>query len=220
MWELKGKASPKKTDPPTTSPAVRSADTARPAAASTGVDPAAKDDRFGQAPTRFGKTLRIKGEMTASEDVYVEGEVEGKVELGDSALLIGQRGKVRAEVKAHSILVLGHLEGKVQAIEKTEIRKTGSLLGSLVTSRIVTEDGAEFRGSIEISEPEKKEEAPPAAAAERRPAGRLHSRLRFAASGPARSAPTTSRSKRRSKPIRRTAGGGLREPIQRLAQRP
>ena len=119
MWELKGKASPKKTDPPAKSPAVRSADTARPAAAGTGADPDAEDDRFVQAPTRFGKTLRIKGEMTASEDVCVEGEVEGKVELGGSALLIGQRGKVRAEVKAHSILVLGHLEGKVQAIEKT-----------------------------------------------------------------------------------------------------
>ena len=166
MWELKEKASPTKTDPPTKSQAGRSADTARPAAASTGGDPAAEDDRFGQAPTRFGKTLRIKGEMTASEDVYVEGEVEGKVELGGSALLIGQRGKVRAEVKANSILVLGHLEGKVQAIDKTEIRKTGSLLGSLVTSRIVTEDGAQFRGSIDISEPEKKEEAPPAEAAE------------------------------------------------------
>lgn len=164
MWDSKEKASPTKTAPPTRSQAGRSSDTARPAAASTGGDPAAEDDRFVQAPTRFGKTLRIKGEMTAGEDVYVEGEVEGKVELGDSTLLIGQRGKVRAEVKARSILVLGHLEGKVQTIDKTEIRKTGSLLGSLVTSRIVTEDGAQFRGSIEISEPEKNEPAPPAAA--------------------------------------------------------
>lgn len=166
MWEPEEKASPTKADPPTESQEGRSADTDRPAAASTGVEPAAQDDRFGQAPTRLGKTIRIKGEMTASEDVYVEGELEGKLDLGDSDLVVGQRGKVRAEVKAHSILVLGHLEGKVHAIDKTEIRKSGSLLGSLVTSRIISEDGAGFRGSIDISEREKKEEAPPAAAAE------------------------------------------------------
>ena len=169
MWEPKEKASPTKADPPTESQEGRSDDTARPAAASTGVDPAAEDDRFGQAPTRLGKTLRIKGEMTASEDVYVEGEVEGKLDLGDSSLVVGQRGKVRAQVKAHSILVLGYLEGKVHAIDKTEIRKTGSLQGSLVTSRIISEDGAGFRGSIDISEPKKKKEAPPAAAAEQGP---------------------------------------------------
>ena len=128
-------------------------------------DPAPRDEHSGQAQTKIGKTIKIKGEMTGSEDVHVEGEVEGKVDLGESALVVGQGGKVRAQVNARSILVLGYLEGKVQAIERTEIRKTGSLQGNLVTSRIVTEDGAEFRGSIDILEPEAKDEkAPPAAA--------------------------------------------------------
>ena len=133
-------------------------------------DPAPRDEHSGQARTKIGKTLKIKGEMTGSEDVHVEGEVEGKVDLGESALVIGESGKVRAQVNARSILVLGHLEGKVQAIERTEIRKTGSLEGDLVTSRIVTEDGAEFRGSIDILTPEEKDEtAPPAAAAKPAP---------------------------------------------------
>ena len=138
--------------------------------------------------------------MTASEDVYVEGEVEGKLDLGDSKLVVGQRGKVRAQVKAHSILVLGYLEGKVHAIDKTEIRKTGSLLGSLVTSRIISEDGAGFRGSIDISEPAKNEaSATGSEAAEdkvRRPPPRS---APVPGKRPARSDPTTSRSKRRQK---------------------
>ena len=133
-------------------------------------DPAAPDEHSGRAGTRIGKTLKIKGEMTGGEDVHVEGEVEGKVDLSGNALLVGESGKVRAQVKARSILVWGRLEGTVQAIERTEIRKTGSLEGDLVTSRIVTEDGAEFRGSIDILEPEEKDEqAPPAAAAKSAP---------------------------------------------------
>ena len=133
-------------------------------------DPAPRDEHSGQAQTKIGKTIKIKGEMTGSEDVHVEGEVEGKIDLSESVLVVGQSGKVRAQVKARSILVLGHLEGKAQVIERTEIRKTGSLEGDLVTSRIVTEDGAEFRGSIDILTPEEKDEtAPPAAAAKPAP---------------------------------------------------
>ena len=143
--------------PPGTDPASAS----RPIA-----HPTPHDEHSGQARTRIGKTIRIKGEMSGSGDMYVEGEVEGKVDLDDSALLVGLSGKVRAQVKARSILVEGRLEGKVQASERTEIRKTGSLKGDLVTSRIVTEDGAEFRGSIDIVRSEKDEQAPPAEAAE------------------------------------------------------
>ena len=151
-------------------------------------DPAPRDEHSGRAGTTIGKTLKLKGEMTGGEDVHVEGEVEGKVDLSGNALLVGESGKVRAQVKARSILVWGHLEGTVQAIERTEIRKTGSLEGDLVTSRIVTEDGAEFRGSIDILEPEepeepedKDEQAPPAAAAKSAPPARLHAQLRFLA---------------------------------------
>ena len=98
--------------------------------------------------------------MTGSEDVYVDGEVEGTVELRDNTLVVGPSGKVRAQVKARSISVSGHLEGKVQASERIEIRKTGSLEGDLVTPRILIEDGAVFRGSIDILKPETNEKAP------------------------------------------------------------
>ncbi|MCY4587365.1 MAG: polymer-forming cytoskeletal protein [Bryobacterales bacterium] len=154
MWVPEEKASPTKAALLTKGQPLSSADTARLTAPSTGVNPAAKDDRFGQAPTRFGKTIRIKGEMTGSEDVYVEGEVEGKVDLGDSALVVAPNGNVRAQMKAHSVNILGRLRGKVRAGERITVRKTTWLDADLATPRLVTEDGAVFRGSIDILEPE------------------------------------------------------------------
>ena len=170
MLRRRQEASSSKTAEPAKGPAAP-APAAEPASDRLPSAPAAtQGEHSGRARTRIGKTLKLKGEMTGSEDVHVEGEVEGKVDLSGNALLVGESGKVRAQVKARSILVWGHLEGTVQAIERTEIRKTGSLVGDLVTCRIVTEDGAEFRGSIDILEPEEKDEqAPPAAAAKSAP---------------------------------------------------
>ena len=160
MWKKEQEASSTITAEPAKDPAESPA-VADPASDSRPTaDPAPRDEHTGRVQSKIGKTLRIKGEMTGSEDVHVEGEVEGKIDLGESSLVVGQSGKVRAQVNARSILVLGRLEGKVQAIERTEIRKTGSLEGDLVTSRIVTEDGAEFRGSIDILQPEKDKKAP------------------------------------------------------------
>jgi cytoskeletal protein CcmA (bactofilin family) len=161
MWGQKEEASPTKTAMLTTDQPVATPDTSQPPASSTVVNPAADGDRSGRVQARIGKTLKLKGEMTGSEDVYVDGEVEGTVELRDNTLVVGPSGKVRAQVKARSITILGHLEGKVQASERIEIRKTGSLEGDLVTPRIVIEDGAVFRGSIDVLKPEIKEKAPP-----------------------------------------------------------
>ena len=161
MWRTKQEASSSIPAEPAKVPAASPAGTDPVSDRLPTAPPAPRDEHSGQAQTKIGKTLKIKGEMTGSEDVHVEGEVEGKVDLGGNALLVGESGTVRAQVKARSILVWGHLEGKVQAIERTEIRKTGSLEGDLVTSRIVTEDGAEFRGSIDILAPEEKDEKAP-----------------------------------------------------------
>jgi cytoskeletal protein CcmA (bactofilin family) len=109
---------------------------------------------------QIGKSLKVRGEISGSEDVTIDGEVEGTVELKDNSLTIGPNGKVHANVTAKSITVLGRLEGNVKAGERVEISKTGSLEGDLVTPRIVIEDGAVFRGSIDILKPGEPSASP------------------------------------------------------------
>lgn len=102
---------------------------------------------------QIGKSLRVKGIVSGSEDLYIDGIVEGTIKLENNNLTIGPNGKVQADVEARSIILLGTLQGNVRVGERIEIRKTGSLEGDLITSRIVIEDGAVFRGSIDIEKP-------------------------------------------------------------------
>jgi cytoskeletal protein CcmA (bactofilin family) len=118
---------------------------------------------------QIGKSLKVRGEISGSEDVTIDGEVEGTVELKDNSLTIGPNGKVHANVTAKSITILGRLEGNVKAGERVEISKTGSLEGDLVTPRIVIEDGAVFRGSIDILKPGEQS---PSASSDRKGDGR------------------------------------------------
>ena len=104
----------------------------------------------GRNTAQIGKSLTIKGGISGSEDVYIDGEVEGTIELKENTLTVGPNGKVQANVNARAITILGLVQGNVRASERIEIRKTGSLDGDLVTARIVIEDGAVFRGSIDI----------------------------------------------------------------------
>ena len=113
--------------------------------------------RPGQA--HIGKSVIVKGEISSSEDLYVDGEVRGGIELREHSLTVGPNGKVEANVSAREIVVQGTLNGNVHASEKIEIRKTGSLLGDLTTARIIIEDGAYFKGSIDILKPGQKPEA-------------------------------------------------------------
>ena len=99
--------------------------------------------------SQIGKSLKLKGTISGGEDVYVDGEVEGKVELEKNSLTVGPHGNILADVTARSIIVHGRVKGPVQAIERIELRKTGSLESDLVTARIIVEDGASFRGSID-----------------------------------------------------------------------
>ena len=104
----------------------------------------------GRNTAQIGKSLSIKGELSGSEDVYIDGEIEGTIELKENALTIGPNGKIHANVTAQTITILGLVQGSVRASERIDIRKTGTLEGDLVTARIVIEDGAIFRGSIDI----------------------------------------------------------------------
>ena len=155
MWGKKDEpetapaANPAPPQPAASRPAPRAA--APPAAA-----PAAPD-RSNSSQAQVGKSLQLKGEITGSEDLFIDGEVEGTVELKDNNLTIGPNGNVHADVQARSIIVLGRLRGNVRAGDKVEIRKTGSLEGDLATARIIIEDGAVFRGSIDILQPGRAE---------------------------------------------------------------
>ena len=114
----------------------------------------------------IGKSVLVKGELSGSEDLYIDGEVEGTVELSNHNLTVGPNGRVHANLHAKEITVLGKVQGNVKAKDKLEIRKSGSLIGDIITARITIEDGAYFKGSIDI----QKGEAAAGARAEAAPA--------------------------------------------------
>jgi cytoskeletal protein CcmA (bactofilin family) len=102
----------------------------------------------------IGKAVKIAGQIYSREDLYVDGDVEGTIELMDHKLTIGPNGKVHAGVKAREVVALGAIQGNVEASERIEIRKDAKLVGDIKTARIVIEDGAYFKGGIDILRPE------------------------------------------------------------------
>jgi cytoskeletal protein CcmA (bactofilin family) len=98
----------------------------------------------------IGKSVVIKGELSGSEDLTIEGQVEGKIELRQNVLTIGPNGKIKAQVFAKSVIVLGEVIGNVTASEKVDIRDNGSVDGDLVSPRVAIAEGAHFRGSIDM----------------------------------------------------------------------
>ena len=108
----------------------------------------------------IGKSVVIKGQLFAREDLFIDGEIEGSVEMLEHRITVGPNGKIVAGIKAREIVVLGTIHGNVEASEKIEIRKDAKLVGDIRTVRIVIEDGAFFKGSIDIAKPEPKPAAP------------------------------------------------------------
>jgi len=98
----------------------------------------------------IGKSVVIKGELSGSEDLTIEGQVEGKIELRQNVLTIGPNGKIKAQVFAKAVIVLGEVTGNVTASEKVDIRDNGSVDGDLVSPRVAIAEGAHFRGSIDM----------------------------------------------------------------------
>ena len=113
----------------------------------------------------IGKAVKIVGQIFSREDLYVDGDVEGTIELMDHKLTVGPNGKVHAGVKAREVVALGAIQGNVEASDRIEIRKDAKLVGDIKTARIIIEDGAYFKGSIDIVKSEPKAGAQPAAAA-------------------------------------------------------
>jgi cytoskeletal protein CcmA (bactofilin family) len=118
----------------------------------------------------IGKSVVIKGELNGSEDLTIEGQVEGKIELRQNVLTIGPNGKIKAQLFAKSVIILGEVVGNVTATEKVDIRDNGSVDGDIASPRVAIAEGAHFRGSIDMQRGgsaktgESKSEQKPAAA--------------------------------------------------------
>jgi cytoskeletal protein CcmA (bactofilin family) len=104
----------------------------------------------------LGSSLRVKGDITGTEDLLIDGSVEGLVELDERKLTVGPTAKVTADINARDLVVYGFVKGNVHAKGRIEIKKDGSVIGNLTTAQIMIEDGADFKGSIEIDRGEAK----------------------------------------------------------------
>jgi cytoskeletal protein CcmA (bactofilin family) len=102
----------------------------------------------------IGKSIIINGELSGSEDLTIEGRVEGKIELRNHVLTIGVNGRITAQVTAKAIVVFGHVTGNLTATEKVDIRESGSVEGDIVAPRVAIADGSHFRGSIDMQRKE------------------------------------------------------------------
>jgi cytoskeletal protein CcmA (bactofilin family) len=134
---------PKAANPPKPIPAFveekkMSTDALRPSASSV------------SSSARLGASLHVKGEISGHEDLLVDGSVEGLIQLEDRKLTVGASAKVSADVVAREVVVYGNVKGNLRARDRIEIKKDGSVVGDLTTARIMIEDGAYFKGSIEI----------------------------------------------------------------------
>lgn len=144
----------------------------------------------------IGKSVVIKGQIYSREDLVIDGEVEGSVEAHENKIVVGPNGKVNAGVKAREVVVHGAIRGNVEAGEKIDIRREAKLVGDIKTQRIVIEDGAYFKGTVDIQRPDAQKAA--AAARSAQPA---------AAAAGAASATTAA-------PQQQSLGGGGNPPIE------
>lgn len=168
--------------PATPSPAAPSVPPAQAPAAEPAVAPQ-RPASYVRDIVNIGKSVVIKGELSGSEDLIIEGQVEGKIELRQNVLTIGPNGKIKAQIFAKAVVVQGEVVGNITATEKVDIRDNGSVDGDIASPRVAIAEGAHFRGSIDMQRggakaAEAKSEARPAA--EAKPAGEAK-----AAPGPA-----------------------------------
>ena len=145
MWKRDEAVKPTSSQPTPTAPAA-------PVAASQPTPVASQPEprRIERDVVNIGKSVVIKGELNGSEDLTIEGHVEGKIELKDHVLTIGPNGKIKAQVFAKAVIVLGEVNGNVTASEKVDIRDGGSVDGDIVSPRVAIAEGAHFRGSVDM----------------------------------------------------------------------
>jgi len=141
-------STPEPTRPSAPAPTIYESSTPRPAAA-TAVSPVVPS---GEQAT-IGKSLFVKGEVSGSESLYIDGKVEGTINLPGNRVTVGRNGQVAANIMAREVVVLGKVRGNVNASDRVDIRSEGSLTGDVAAARISIEDGAYFKGGIDIRKP-------------------------------------------------------------------
>jgi len=107
----------------------------------------------------IGKAVLIKGELSGSEDLYLDGEVEGTIELHSNCLTVGPNARIRAHVNAREVVIHGKVDGDIHGSERVELKRSAVLVGDIHTKRVAVEDGAYFKGSIDVQRAEGKPEA-------------------------------------------------------------
>jgi cytoskeletal protein CcmA (bactofilin family) len=150
MWKPNQSGNSSQTPPseparPAATPAAPSYD---PPARSTSAAPGAAADQ-----ATIGKSLVVKGEVSGSESLYIDGKVEGAINLPGNRVTVGRNGQVSANITAREIVVLGKVRGNMTASDRVDIRSEGSLTGDVAAQRISIEDGAFFKGGIDIRKP-------------------------------------------------------------------
>ena len=156
MWKRDEAAKPSTP----TGPGASSQPASAPLAAEAAPTRPATEPQRGQERTavNIGKSVVIKGELNGSEDLTIEGQVEGKIELRQNVLTIGPNGRIKAQVFAKSVIILGEVTGNVTASEKVDIRDNGSVDGDITAPRVAIAEGAHFRGSIDMQKGAAKSE--------------------------------------------------------------
>ena len=133
-------------EPTGSSPALWSKSPAGPLDATTSLSP-------NNATAFLGVTLTIKGEITSEEDLQIDGKVWGPISIQGRRLIVGRAAELNSEVTAGEVIVYGKLTGNLCARDRVEIKKDGSVIGDITTTRVSIEDGAEFKGRMEIDRP-------------------------------------------------------------------
>ena len=119
-----------------------------------GVSPGGNSGAKPGEGSHLGPSLTVRGDLLAAEDLYFDGKLEGSLSVPNHCAVIGPRAQVKADIDAKEIVVHGNVQGNLRAVDRVQIRLSGSVQGDIVTSRIQIEDGANFRGRIEIQRPE------------------------------------------------------------------
>ena len=154
MWKP---SQPEPQSPPSVPP-----EPVRPAPAATPVESANRAAVTSTDQASISKGLFIKGEISGSESLFIDGKVEGSINLNGNRVTVGRNGQVAASITAREVVVLGKVRGNVTASDRVDIRAEGALTGDVAAARISIEDGAFFKGGIDIRKPDQKATPAPA----------------------------------------------------------
>ncbi len=159
MWrkdEVKPQGTPQPTAPVNTSFPQGGTANVAPSAPAPSAPAAAPLPVSARAAACISQGIRIKGEITGKEDLFVDGTVEGKLDFGNASVTVGPNGKVKADISAREVIVRGEVDGKIEGTEKVQLWNSGRVTGEVRTERLAIEDGALLRGKVEAGKAQSR----------------------------------------------------------------